>query len=118
MFYVYGVTMQDCIKQARRRLLASSSQSKSQSEFDEAATAMAKELFIKAKPKCISGELSCPERVAEFVSLALKDESVRAIKPMKKVQNIDGAGNPILTKKTGKPTFKIVPMSLDGIKGE
>ena len=110
MFYVYGVAMSDCVKQAKK-LVSNESNTNSQSDFDNAVMEKAKALFLKAKMKPISGELSCPERVRQFLELAEKDTPVRALQPMKKVPELDGDGNAITTKK-GKPKFKIVPMSL------
>jgi hypothetical protein len=98
MFYVYGVTMKDCIKQAKKKLLELK-EPMSQSQADTRLIEIANEIFKTAKPKCISGELSCPQRVKQFIELASKDKSVRELKPMKKVQKLDGQGEPILTKK-------------------
>ena len=112
MFYVYGVAMSDCIKKAKKEVLKLK-EPMTQSQSDEKVMQIASELFETSKPKCISGELSCPKRVQQFIELASKDSSIRGVKPMMKVQKVDGMGNPVLTKKTGKPTFVIVPMVMD-----
>ena len=112
MFYVYGVTMKDCLKQAKKKLL-DLKEPMSQSQADKKLYEIADEIFKTAKVKCISGELSCPQRVEQFMDLAKKDSGTRSLKAMKKIAKTDGAGNPMLTK-TGKPMFQIVPMSFSG----
>lgn len=109
MFYVYGVTKKDCRK-AAMKIVDKMKDVKGPSDYEERVERVSSELFKTMKPKCISGELSCPERVRQFIDLAKKDETVCRVIPMKKIPKLDGNGDVILTKRTGKPTFQIVQM--------
>jgi hypothetical protein len=112
MFYVYGVSIKDCRKQAYKKVNELFHLGKvEQDDFESEVAKLTNELFNKSKPKCISGQLSCPKRVGEFLELAKKDKTVRDLKPMKKVAKLDSGGNEVLTKKTKKPVFQIVQMS-------
>lgn len=112
MFYVYGVSMKDCRKQAYKKTVEKLNGGKmSPDNFELEVQKLSDYLFNNSKPKAISGQLSCPKRVAEFLALAKLDKTVRDIKPMKKVAKLDSGGNEVLTKRTKKPVFQIVEMS-------
>lgn len=83
-----------------------------QSDYEQKVKELTQKLFETSKPKAVSAELSCPKRVKEFLDLANKDDGLKDLKPMKKVEKLDGAGKPILTKKTKKPILQWVPMNI------
>lgn len=112
MFSVYGVSMKECRKQAAKKVHALLIGGHiEQSNYECEVQKLTLEIFKTAKPKSISGELSCPERVNEFLTLAKKDKSFKDLKPMKRIQKLDGNNEPILTKQTKKPILKWVEMS-------
>lgn len=112
MFFVYGVSIKDCRKQAYKKIIEQLHLGKvEQDDFESEVAKLTDHLFYNSKPKSISGQLSCPKRVAEFMALAKLDKTVRDLKPMKKVAKVDSGGNEVLTKKTKKPVFQIIQMS-------
>ena len=112
MFCVHGVSMKECRKQAAKKVHALLIGGKvEQSDYETEVKKLTDELFETAKPKSISGELSCPKRVGEFLQLAKKDKTFKELKAMKRVEKLDNSGNPILTKKTKKPILQWVIMS-------
>ena len=113
MFCVFGVSIKECRKKAAKEihsLLLSGTIE--QSDYEQKVKELTQQLFETSKPKAVSAELSCPKRVKEFLDLAKKDEGLKDLKPMKKVEKLDGAGKPILTKKTKKPILQWVPMNI------
>ena len=112
MFCVYGVSIKECRKQAAKKVHSLLIGGKvEQSDYEAEVKKLTDELFNTAKPKSISGELSCPKRVGEFLLLAKKDAGFKDLKPMKKTEKLDGSGKPMLTKKTKKPILQWVVMS-------
>lgn len=117
MFCVFGISMKECRKQTDKKVNEIFKRGKlEQSEYEGKVSEVANELFEKSKPKPISADLSCPDRVIEFIELAKKDSSLKDLKAMKKIQKLDGSGQPLLTKKTKKPILQWVPMDIQHIE--
>lgn len=113
MFCVFGVSIKYCRKKAAKEIHSLLLAGKiDQSDYEQEVKDLTQNLFETSKTKAVSAELSCPKRVKEFLELAKKDEGLKELKPMKKVEKLDGAGKPLLTKKTKKPILQWVPMNI------
>jgi len=112
MFCVYGVSLTKCRKAAIKKVndLRGEDAPNNASEWEDKVTELQQELFQKAKPTSISGELSMPSSVQEYIEQAKKlPKEFRNLKAMKKVPVLDGSGDPMLTK-AGRAKFQWQPM--------
>ncbi|MDK1289816.1 hypothetical protein [Pseudoalteromonas umbrosa] len=112
MFYVFGVSSAKCRQAAIKKVndFRGENAPNNANEWEVKVTELQQELFEKAKPTCISGELAMPSSVDEYITQAKKlPNEFRALKGMKKVPILDSSGNPKLTK-AGRTKFEWLPM--------
>ncbi|NUZ10013.1 hypothetical protein HUZ36_04400 [Pseudoalteromonas sp. McH1-7] len=117
MFYVYGVSRKKCRAKAEKDVAArfGDKAPKTQSEHIAAVEARTTELYSKAKPVCVSGELSTPSSLYQFIELAKKTDELKDLMPMRRKPMIDASGNPIKTR-AGRPRYEFVPVDSNYIR--
>tara|TARA_B100000700_G_scaffold161345_1_gene178680 strand:+ start:38038 stop:38445 length:408 start_codon:yes stop_codon:yes gene_type:complete len=113
MFYVYGVCRKKCRTQAEKKVssLRGKDAPSTQQEYELAVAEITEEVFKKAKAVCVSGELSTPSSVDQFIELAERSGQYKGLKPMRKRPAEDAQGNPVKTK-SGRHRYEYVPVDL------
>lgn len=112
MFCVFGVSKKKCKAAAEKKVNAMRGElaPKNPAQHKQLVEVMTDELFLKSKPTAVSGELSSPSLVDDFIELANKTGDIRALKGMRRVHKADKKGALQYSKRTKKPIFEWVPL--------
>ncbi|AIY65173.1 hypothetical protein [Pseudoalteromonas piratica] len=86
MFAVQGVCLSHCKKKAEKEImrLRGDDAPKSPEEYKQKLDAITNEIFKKAKPQLVSGELASPDSIPEYIGLAQKSGGISRPKRCKK----------------------------------
>lgn len=80
-------------------------QPKTADEYQEKLVEFTEEVYKKAKPSSVSGELSTPSLVTDYIELAKKSGGFKMLTPMRKTHRTDAKGNIKTSKATKKPLW-------------
>jgi hypothetical protein len=110
-FCVFGVTMEQCIEKARKKVKSYDKEAKRHLEVEEynaKVEVLARELFATGKgAKQISPAFDAPQFARDWIELAKKTIQSHSIRMMARGEKIDDKGGPVLRK--GKPVIGWTP---------
>jgi len=112
-FCVFGVTMEDCVARATKKIRVYDKELKrnlTPLEHKEKVDALAKEMFVAChRAKQISPAFDAPQFAKDWIEVAKRTINAHSIKIMARDEKIDEKGNPVLRK--GKPVIGWTPYS-------